>query len=434
MRVLLVEDEVDLGSVLVEYLTERGASVVWVQRGGEALKTVQTESFDVVLLDLFLPDMDGMELLKELRESAPLTEVVILTGHGTVRTAVSAVKMGAFDFLTKPCSLEEVFLALKRAEEYASLKRESLLMRREREDSLRGLVFESEAMKKVLDMVKKITCSDCNVLITGETGTGKEVVARLIHHMSDRRDKPFVVVNVPSIPKDLLEAEIFGYEKGAFTGANQSREGFWELAKGGVIFLDEISEIDIPLQAKLLRVIETKRFYRVGGRREIHSDVRVIAATNRDLRDMVKKGLFREDLYYRLNTVEIRIPPLRERREDILPLAHLFLKEFSVKYSKHVEGFTEEAKRKLLSYHYPGNVRELRNIVERAVLFAESNIIEEDDIYITTEEEWKSLRELEKKKIEEALIACGYNKKKAAELLGIPLRTFYRKLERYGLI
>ncbi len=301
-----------------------------------------------------------------------------------------------------------------------------------------GYVFSSPAMREVVEKVEKIACSDCPVLITGESGVGKEVIANFIHKNSDRADRPMVTVNIASIPRELLEAEFFGYEKGAFTGANRGREGFFELSDGGTLFFDEIGEMEVTLQAKLLRAIETKRFYRIGGRREIESDVRIITATNRDLRKMVKEGRFREDLYYRLNVVEIHIPPLRERKEDILPLAEHFLRHFSRKYSRDVEGFTKRAQRELLEYPWPGNVRELKNVVERAVLFTEGRLIDVGDIsclFSSGEERkgFKTIKEIEREYIIEVLKTVNFNKKKASEILGIPLRTFYRKLEAYGI-
>ncbi len=378
--------------------------------------------------------MNGMELLKRIKETNTNQEVVVITGHGTIKTAVEAMKLGAFDFLTKPCSLEEVELVVKKIDSMLSLKRENRLLKQEKRLMEEEMVVVSPAMKKVIETVEKIACSDCNVLIQGESGVGKELVAKLIHKLSDRREKAFIAINVSAIPTDLLEVELFGYEKGAFTGANQPKEGFLELAKGGTLFLDEITELDLALQAKLLRAIEEKKFYRVGGRKEIEADVRIISATNRDIQKLIEDGLFRKDLYYRLNTVEIVVPPLRERKEDILPLAEHFLERFKRKYNKRIEGFSEGVKRLLLSYDYPGNVRELKNMIERAVLLCNEALIKEDHVGIQLGRKVESLKEIEKAKIEEALKKANFNKRKAAELLDIPLRTFYRKLKRYNLM
>lgn len=433
MRLLIVEDDEDLGRLLKEYFEERSHKVWLATKGREAIECIEKYSFDLVLLDLLLPDIDGMQLLERVKFSQNLTEIVVLTGHGTIKTAVEAMKRGAYDFLTKPCTLEEIETTLEKAYQSLAVKRENELLRKEKNLKEEGFIFESKKMKEVLRQVEKIACSDCPVLIVGETGVGKEVVARIVHNVSDRSSKPFIAINIASIPKDLLEAELFGYERGAFTGASTSKEGFFELADGGVLFLDEVSEIDLSLQAKLLRVIETKKFYRVGGRKEIESNVRIISATNKDLRELVKAGKFREDLYFRLNTFELCIPPLRERKEDIIPIAEHFLKIFSTKYSKGVKGFTQRAKNLLLTYNYPGNVRELRNIVERICLLCEGEYIDEKDLSFLNFQGYKLLRELEKKKIEEALREVNYNKKLASEMLGIPLRTLYRKIEKYQI-
>ncbi len=442
MRVLVVEDDKDFRELLINHLSRCGYQAEGAVDREEAFEMLEEKDYSVVLLDLFLPNGNGIDILRWTKENLPLTEVIVITGHGTIRTAVEAMKLGAYDFLTKPCSLKEVEIVIKKALESRGLKRENLLYRKEKKVSTDygNYVFVSSAMKKVIEQVEKIACSDCPVLITGESGVGKEVVANLIHRNSDRAEKPMVTLNIASIPKELIEAELFGYERGAFTGADKGKEGFFELADGSTLFLDEIGEMEIPLQAKLLRAIETKRFYRIGGRREIESDVRVITATNRDLKKMVEEGKFREDLYYRLNVVEINIPPLRERKEDILPLAYHFLEQFSRKYSKDLEGFTKRAENALLDYPWYGNVRELKNVVERAVLFSEKEYIDAEDIsclftegHSKDKREFKTIKELEKEYILEVLKRVNFNKKKASEILGIPLRTFYRKLEAYGI-
>ncbi len=440
MRVLVVEDERDFRELLVDYLSGLGYECVGVVSGEEARKELSSRNFSVVLLDLLLPDGNGMELIEWVTDNSPLTEVIVITGHGSIKTAVEAIKLGAYDFLTKPCSLKEVEITVKKALESGKLKKENLLYRREKSvsKSYSNFVFYSPAMKDILKRIEKIACSDCPVLITGESGVGKEVIANLIHESSDRSEKAMVTLNIASIPAELIEAELFGHEKGAFTGADRGKEGFFELADGGTLFLDEIGEMELSLQAKLLRAIETRRFYRVGGRREIESNVRLITATNKDLKEMVRKRLFRGDLYYRLNVVEIHIPPLRERKEDILPLAKHFLSIFSRKYSKAIRGFTRRAEEALLSYPWPGNVRELKNVVERAVLFCERESIDYEDISCLFTQtkgttEFKTIKELEREYIIEVLRQVNFNKKRASEILGIPLRTFYRKLESYGI-
>lgn len=433
MRLLIVEDEEDLGNLLKEYFEKRNYKVWLAKDGKSALEYAEKYAFDLILLDLFLPDIDGMYLLEKIKALQSLSEVIVLTGHGTVKIAVEAMKRGAYDFLTKPCTLGEVEATLEKAYQSLIIKRENSLLRKERDLKQEDYIFESAKMREILKQVEKIACSDCPLLIVGETGVGKEVIARLAHSMSDRSSKPFIAINIASIPRDLLEAELFGHERGAFTGASSAKEGFFELADGGVLFLDEISEIDLSLQAKLLRAIETKKFYRVGGRKEIESHVRVITATNRDPRKLVKDGKLREDLYFRLNTFELHIPPLRERRENIIPLAQHFLRLYATKYSKNIKGFTQEAKNLLLSYNYPGNVRELKNIVERVCLLCEGEYVTEEDLSFLNYEEHKLLKDFERKKIEEVLREVNYNKRLASEILGIPLRTLYRKIERYGI-
>ncbi len=439
MKVLVVEDDQDFRNLLIDHLSGKGMFVEGADEGRCAIGLLEKRDFHVVILDLFLPDMNGMEVLSWIRENTPLTEVVVITGHGTIKTAVEAMRLGAYDFLTKPCSLSEVEITVEKALEARGVRKENLLMKKEKSLSVDygGYVFESSAMRDILTRIEKIACSDCSVLITGESGVGKEVIASLIHKNSDRANKPMVTLNVASIPGDLLEAELFGYERGAFTGADRGKEGFFELADGGTLFLDEVGEMDLSLQAKLLRAIETGRFYRLGGRREIESDVRVITATNRDLSSLVEEGRFRQDLYYRLNVVEIRVPPLRERKEDILPLALHFLALFGRKYSKRVKGFTDRAVRLMESYPWHGNVRELKNAVERAVLFCEGEMIDSEDIACFASQGGsggrKTIKDLEREYIEEVLREVNFNKKRASEILGIPLRTLYRKLENYGL-
>ena len=438
MRMLIIEDDKSFSDILYEFFSTKNFKIDTAENGKEAFEKLKNSNYDVVLLDLLLPDINGMDILRKIKESSGITEVIVITGHGNIKLAVQAIKMGAYDFLTKPCSLSEIEITVRKAVESVSLKKENELYKKEKSiTNYEELIFESPKMKEIVEKVERISCSDCPVLITGETGTGKEVIARLIHKKSDRSEKPFIALNVSAIPKDLVEAELFGYEKGAFTGATTSKEGFFELADKGTLFLDEIGELEQSIQSKLLRILETKKFFRVGGRKEIETDVRIIAATNRNLEKLVEEGKFREDLYYRLNVIEIRIPPLRERKEDIIPLAEYFLRIYSSKYSKELQGFSEEAKDILLSYPWYGNVRELKNVIERAVIFAEGNFITEKELSCLIREKErkasKKIDEIEKEAIIEVLKKTNYNKKKAAEILGIPLRTFYRKLKKYDI-
>jgi len=438
MNILVVEDDKVFRGLLEEYLSMKNMKVTSAETGKKAINLLSEKHFDVVLLDLLLPDINGIEILKKIKEKNPETEVVVITGHGTIKTAVEAMKLGAHDFLTKPCMLEEIEITLNKALEHKKLRRENELLKRERKLMEEEYVFESPKIKEILKKIEKISCAECPVLITGESGTGKEVIARLIHKLSDRAQKPFVALNAASIPRDIFEAELFGYEKGAFTGATSSKEGFFELANGGTLFLDEIGELSLEVQAKLLRVIENRKFYRLGGRREIEVDVRILVATNRNLKELVKEGKFREDLYYRLGVIEIEIPPLRERREDIIPLANHFLKLFNRKYGKNVRGFSKKAQEVLLNYPWYGNVRELRNVVERAVLFAEKDLIDVEELscLVNSEEvckNRKSIKEIEKEQIIKVLKEVNFNKRKASEILDIPLRTLYRRLKEYGI-
>ncbi len=434
MKIIVVEDEVEYGWLISKFLREKGHSVDHVSSGNLAMEFIDKQHYDLIILDLLLPDMNGMDILKKVKENHSIQEVVVITGHGTIKIAVEAMKLGAFDFLAKPCSLEEVELVVKKVEDMLRLKRENSLLKSEKRLMEEDMIVASPAMKNVMDIIGRIACSDCSVIIQGESGVGKELIAKLIHSLSDRKDKPFVAINISAIPNELLEAELFGYEKGAFTGASNQKAGFMELAKEGTLFLDEITDLDLKLQAKLLRAIEEKKFYRLGGRREVESNVRIICATNKDIKKLVEEGLFREDLYYRLNTIEIRVPPLRERKEDIIQLAEYFLDKFCRKYNKKIKGFTERAKTALLSYHYPGNVRELRNIIERAVLLCDEALIQENHLNISFHRKPDSLKETERIKIEEVLRRVNFDKRKAAELLDIPLRTFYRKLKKYNLM
>ncbi|HFC96954.1 MAG TPA: sigma-54-dependent Fis family transcriptional regulator [Thermosulfurimonas dismutans] len=446
--VLLIEDEEAQRKILGDYLRRKGFRILEAESGAEGLRILEREQPELVLLDWRLPDEDGLRLLPRLRERSPLTAIVMLTAFATVERAVEAMKLGAYHYLTKPVNLEELVLILNRALSEIRLRREVEDLRRklaslelpEAED----LVAESPAMKEVLRLCARVAPTEATVLLTGESGTGKEVLAGLIHRLSPRRDKPFLRINCAAIPEGLLESELFGHERGAFTGADKAKPGLFEEAGEGTLFLDEIGELPLPLQAKLLRVLQDGTFRRLGGRRELRSRARIIAATNRDLNAMVREGRFREDLYWRLSVITIHLPPLRERREDILPLARFFLHKYARKYRKPVEDFSREALERLLSYAFPGNVRELQNMIERAVILAEGPLITLKDLVFAPagEDLWARLRSLplpeavellERTRLEEALRASGGIKTRAAELLGISERVLRYKLEKYGL-
>jgi len=441
-QIQVVEDEEPQRQILIDFLQRKGFAVEGVGTATEALVAVEKEPPDLVLLDWKLPDEDGLSLLSRLKEAAPLTQVIMMTAFATVERAVEAMKRGAYHYLTKPLNLEELLLIIDRALKAQRLEREvEALRRRLKEMALPEapeIIAESPKMKELLVLARKVAQTQATVLILGESGTGKEVLATLIHRLSPRHKKPFLKLNCAAIPEGLLESELFGHERGAFTGADRLKQGLFEIADQGTIFLDEIGDMPLPLQAKLLRVLQEGTFRRVGGVREIKVDVRVIAATNRDLEAMVKEGRFREDLYWRLNVVSLAIPPLRERREDVLPLAHFFLKKFAKKHGKELKGFSKEALELLLSYHFPGNVRELENMIERAVILAENEVITREDLppAIKGKEALADMPELlqtlplpeavallEKNRIEEALKKANGIKARAAELLGISERV-----------
>jgi len=435
-RILLVEDEKTERELLLNFLRSSGYEVEGVSSGEEALIKAK-EGFDILLLDLKLPGIDGVETLRRIKELDPGKEVIILTAYGTVETAVQSMKLGAFHYLLKPIDLDALILLIERAFEKIDLEKEVKFLKEEisKWEGHPEIVAVSEKMKKVMSLVARVASSDTTVLITGETGAGKEVVARAIHAASKRKKARFVAISCAAIPETLFESELFGYEKGAFTGASSSKPGKFEIADGGTLFLDEVGEIPLPIQTKLLRAIEEKEIERLGGLKKIRVDVRIVAATNKNLEEEVKKGNMREDFYYRLNVIRIHIPPLRERKEDVLPLAELFLRKFSKKIGKKIEGFSKEAKKLLLSYSWPGNVRELENVVERAVVLTRTNLILPEDLSIFDAREKMSLKleDLEKKHIRKVMQMTGWKIKDAAELLGIHRNTLREKLRKYGL-
>ncbi len=448
--VLIIEDEEAQRKILGAYLRKRGFRVLEAGSGAEGLRILEAERPELVLLDWRLPDEDGLKLIPRIREKSPLTAVVMLTAFATVERAVEAMKLGAYHYLTKPVNLEELVLILERALSELNLRREVASLREKLAElalpEAEEIVAESPAMKEILRLVSRVAPTEATVLLTGESGTGKEVLAGLIHRLSPRREEPFLKINCAAIPEGLLESELFGHEKGAFTGADRTRPGLFEEARRGTIFLDEIGELPLPLQAKLLRVLQDGTFRRVGGRKELRTEARVIAATNRDLSAMVREGTFREDLFWRLAVITIHLPPLRERREDILPLARFFLRKYARKYGKALQDFSRGALELLLTYDFPGNVRELQNAIERAVILAEGPEITEKDLAFSSRNEDDLLSQLftrplpeavellERKRISEALRLSGGVKTRAAELLGISERVLRYKLEKYGLL
>lgn len=440
--ILIVEDDAESRLAMQKVLEGVGYKIMEADNGQQALDIILQDNIDILVTDLRLPVMDGVELLKRAKAVDQEIEVILITGHGTVEVAVEAIKEGAYDFITKPVKKNQLLHAVEKASERQYLSRENKELRSQlTQNGSRKFVYASAEMRNIARMVEQVAPSTATVLITGESGTGKEVIADAIHLASPRRAKPLIKVSCAALPETLLEAELFGYEKGAFTGANARKEGRFELAHGGTLFLDEIGEISPSVQVKLLRVLQDQKFERLGGTRTIDADVRILAATNKDLQKEVEEKRFREDLYYRLNVINIRIPAIRERKDDIQLLAMHFLKTYADKNQKKIEGFSEDAMLALTSYDWPGNVRELENAIERAVVFTSGMHIPLSVLpqNVSTFGESKHsltfkigtpLRELERKAIEITLQHARGDKNMAARLLGVATRTIYRHLER----
>jgi two-component system response regulator AtoC len=379
-KILIVDDEPSNRKILGQELTHRGYAVDTANDGSEALKKVETTRPDLIILDYTMPGLSGLDVLKELRKKEDDTPVVMITAYGTVERAVQAMKEGAYDFITRPFEPDHIALVVQKALERQRLKRGVEVLSEEVGQRYRLIVGESPRMKQAVDMAKKAAGSNATVLLLGESGTGKEIFARFIHGRSERKERPFIAINSVGLSKELLESELFGHEQGAFTGAQQRKKGKIELAQGGTIFFDEIGDVSHELQAKLLRFLQEREFERVGGVTTISVDVRIIAATNRDLERSLKEGLFREDLYHRLNVVPIALPPLRERKEDISVLSEYFLRKHSQEIRRNVGGITKEAQERLMAYEWPGNVRELGNVIERAVVLGSGPTVTVEDL------------------------------------------------------
>ncbi|MHB8859558.1 MAG: sigma-54-dependent transcriptional regulator [Thermoleophilia bacterium] len=438
-RVLIAEDEDITRKHLLGALREEKYDVEGTDNGLDALGMIESDSFDVLITDIKMPRMDGLELLAKVKSVSPETEVIVITGFGSISSAVDAMKNGADDYLPKPFDLDELVLKVNRLREQKALKRENVALKTYlgMEEDI-SVVAVSTSMKKVLDIIRRIQESDATVLLTGESGVGKNLLAKVLHFSSPRRERPFLSLNCATFTEDLLASELFGHEKGAFTGAVAQKQGLMEIADSGTLYLDEIAELSPNLQAKLLKVIEEKEFYRVGGTRPIHVDVRFLAATNQNLEKAIAGGSFRKDLYYRLNVMEIYIPPLRERKKDIEPLSRFFLAKHTPGYRKRIKGFSRDAIQILRNYSYPGNVRELENIIERAVILEKSPMITPESLpqslklfQIETLEpdKVKPLDEIDREYARYVVEMLGGNKTEAARLLGISRTSLWRMLK-----
>jgi len=447
LNILVVEDGQSQREMLKDFFSKEGHMVAGAEDGNTAIEQVQGGHFDLLLLDFKMPGMNGIEVLKKIKDINPEISVVMMTAYGTIETAVDAMKLGAVDYISKPIDLDDLSLLVGRIAERQTLIRENEILHKKlwkKETESGQIIYKDSGMEAIINMVGRVASSRATVLIMGESGTGKELFAKLVHATSPRSEEPMIVVNCGAIPETLLESELFGHEKGAFTGAISRRIGRFEEADGGTLFLDEIGELSPPVQVKLLRFLQEREFQRLGGNQTMKADVRVISATNQNLEEKVKKETFREDLYYRLNVVSMTIPPLRDRRGDISTLTEHFIKRFSSENDKNIEGVSSEAMDTLMKYDYPGNVRELENIIERAVVITRDHVISIRDLpfdtvsshHFTDQKEGGTLKNevesLEREMIERALNEAGNNQTKAAELLGITERTLRYKLKKHG--
>src|SRR4030043_1471352 len=448
IRIMVIDDEPLMRVTIQDALIAEGYEVVTAETGKKGLDLFGDNQNDILITDLKLPDMDGIEILKEVKIRNPETNVIVITAYGSIDSAVTAMKEGANDYLTKPFAINELLLIIKRILRMKELELENISLRKRVEEryGLEGLVGKSPKMVKVYDLIETVAQTDTTVLIYGESGTGKEVVANAIHLQSLRKGRPFVKVNCAALPETLLESELFGHERGAFTGALKQRKGRFEMADGGTLFLDEIGDISSGVQVKLLRVLQERQFERVGGNETLSVDVRLICATQRDLKEEIRKGTFREDLYYRLNVVPIILPPLRERREDILILAEHFIQKYSQKMNKEVVSLSGEAKSLLLRYSFPGNIRELENMLERAIALIKGKTIQAEDLPEEVCGQPSSIQDVckgirgskplasatklfEKEYIQSVLEKTKGKKGQAADTLGISRKTLWEKIK-----
>jgi len=436
--ILVVDDEKIVRESLRDWLVNVGYRVEIAESGEAALQIIKQKKVTIMLADLVMPGLDGIELMKEARKIAPTIITVIITAYGSIQTAISAIRAGAYDYIEKPFCPEKVELLIKNLVAHQDLVEENISLRQKIEDRylFEGIIAKSPVMLKIFELIRTVAPTTATIMISGNTGTGKEIVARAIHHQSPRRNKPFLAVSCASLPESLLESELFGHEKGSFTGAAERKKGKFEASDQGTLFLDEIGEINANTQIHLLRALEEKKITRVGGNEEIDVDVRVIAATNKDLRTMVKQGSFREDLYYRLKVVSIQLPPLRDRREDILPLAEHFLRKFSKDNNKVIKCFSPDVIEFMMNYSWPGNVRELENMIEHGVILAKHKEISmadlPQDFCHPSPPEEKTIEDVMRIHIINVLEETKGNISEAAKILGIQRMTLYNKLKKYN--
>jgi len=452
IKILIIDDEKLLRWSLQQALSKEGYTVLSAETGQEGLKIFKDELPDIVLLDINLPDVSGVTVLEQIMEINRDTIVFMITAYSDIPTAVKTVKLGAYDFIEKPFNIEKLNILISKAAETVSLRKDVSTYRHILSEryNYSSIIGESEEIKKIKEIAKKIATSDATtILLQGESGTGKDLLAKVIHYQSRRADRPFLEINCTALPESLIESELFGYEKGAFTDAKSTKKGLFELADGGTIYLDEIGDMKLGTQAKLLKVIENKTFKRIGGIKDITVNVRIIAATNRNLEEAVKDGTFREDLYYRLNVIPVKLPPLRERERDVLILARYFIDQFNKEFKKHVKGLSPVVEERFLSYHWPGNIRELKNLIERIMILESTDLILPEHLpcevnpvnkdkqkkpVIVLPEEGIDIEEVEKDLIKQALQMTGNNQTKAAKLLNLSRDALRYRMQKFGLL
>ncbi len=438
MKILIIEDKKSYLELIQDILDSEGIDSEGVLTGKEGLAKIKEERYSLIISDLFLPDLDGFEIIKKTKKIYPEIPIIMITAFSSVERAVEAIKLGAYDFIPKPFEPEHLILKVRKAYEETRLKTENIIYRAQKGETV--IIGESKIIKDALNKLEKVALTDASVLLQGESGTGKELFARRLHELSNRHDYPFVSINCAAIPEKLLETELFGYEKGAFTGAYKTKQGKFELAHQGTVFLDEIGDLPLELQPKLLKVIEEKSFERVGGVQKINSDLRFVFATNKDLKTEVKGGNFREDLYFRISVFPIYIPPLRDRKEDIPLLIDYFLEKISRKIKKKIIKINKSARDKIINYGWYGNIRELQNTIERAIILSKDGVIKEEDILLEKEEDKidisgslkEAVEKIEKIKIKKALDYYK-DKKTAADSLGITYKTLQIKIKKYNI-